>query len=246
MSNSFSPTEAQTRERLIDPALRKAGWDVNNPDQVRIEIPVDDFDPAAWQALDAKLKRLQDAGVPYNVKLPSGICDYALYRPDGDIIAVVEGQAHQRGSPPGPGPDRVLRPRDRQAAGLCPLCPHDQRPPHRLLGRGPRQPPPGVAGFFSPADLRNLLYLRDNRKPLTAVPINQAITDRPYQLEAIKRLCGAFEEGKKRRALLVMATGTGKTRVASLADLFMRANQAQDPVRRRLRRPGSPGADRGL
>jgi type I site-specific restriction endonuclease len=84
--------EAQTRRDLIDPALHRAGWDVNNPDQVRIEIPVDGFDPSAWGALEAELRRLQEAGVPYDVELPAGVCDYALYRPNGEIIAVVEAK----------------------------------------------------------------------------------------------------------------------------------------------------------
>jgi predicted type IV restriction endonuclease len=44
--------EARTRKELIDPALVKAGWDVNNQDQVRIEIPVDGFDPQAWATLE--------------------------------------------------------------------------------------------------------------------------------------------------------------------------------------------------
>jgi type I restriction enzyme R subunit len=85
-------TEAQTRKQLIDPALQKAGWDVNNPDQVRIEIPVDGFDPQAWQRLEAKLKRLKDVGASYDIELPSGVSDYALYRPNGEIIAVVEAK----------------------------------------------------------------------------------------------------------------------------------------------------------
>ena len=55
-----SPTEAQTRADLIDPALEQAGWDLANPDQVGIEIPVDGFDPAAWQALETELRRLRD------------------------------------------------------------------------------------------------------------------------------------------------------------------------------------------
>lgn len=84
-----NPTEAQVRAQLIDPALKKAGWDVSNPDLVRIEIPVDDVDPAAWQILKGKFK---EAGVTYQVGLPAGVCDYALYRPDGDIIAVVEAK----------------------------------------------------------------------------------------------------------------------------------------------------------
>jgi type I restriction enzyme R subunit len=84
-----------------------------------------------------------------------------------------------------------------------------------------------VYGFFSPADLDNLLYLRQNQTPLTEAPINMGITDRVYQQEAIRRVCEAFEQGR-RKALLVMATGTGKTRVAmSLVDIFLRTNQAR-------------------
>jgi hypothetical protein len=49
--NLFNPNEAKTRKDLIDPALQKAGWDVNNPDQVGLEIPVDGSDPKAWAAI---------------------------------------------------------------------------------------------------------------------------------------------------------------------------------------------------
>ena len=87
-----NPSEAKTRKGLIDPALKKAGWDINNPDQVGIEIPVDEFDPQAWRALEAKLRRLRETGVVYDVELPKGVSDYVLYRPDGDIIAVVEAK----------------------------------------------------------------------------------------------------------------------------------------------------------
>jgi type I restriction enzyme R subunit len=85
-----------------------------------------------------------------------------------------------------------------------------------------------VAGFFTPADLERLKFLRQNRRPLEATSINSSIVDRSYQHEAIRRLAEAFA-ANKRRALLVMATGTGKTRVAmALIDVFLRANQAQN------------------
>jgi type I site-specific restriction endonuclease len=85
-------SEAQTRKDLIDPALEKAGWDVHDPAQVGTEIPVDGFDPQAWKTLDARLNRLREAGVPYDAELPRGVCDYALYQPNGEIIAVVEAK----------------------------------------------------------------------------------------------------------------------------------------------------------
>ena len=87
-----NPTEAQTRRNLIDPALEQAGWDLDNRDQVGFEIPVDDVDPAAWQALEVELRRLRDQGVAYDVPLPAGITDYALYRENGEILAVVEAK----------------------------------------------------------------------------------------------------------------------------------------------------------
>ena len=84
--------EAKTRRELIDPALKKAGWDVKNPAQVGLEIPVDGFDLLAWQMLERQLKQLRDSNAPLSAELPSGISDYSLYRPNGEIIAVVEAK----------------------------------------------------------------------------------------------------------------------------------------------------------
>jgi len=223
-----SLSEARTRKGLIDPALKKAGWDVNNPDQVGIEIPVDDFEPQAWRALEARLRRLRETGVVYETELPKGISDYVLYRPDGDIIAVVEAKRTS------------IDPRLAQAQTefyVQGIARRQDFAPFAFMTNGYRTEfwdvghanPRQVAGFFSPADLDNLFYIRQNQTPLTGAPINLKITDRPYQLEAMQRLCDAFENKKKRKALLVMATGTGKTRVAmSLADIFMRTNQARN------------------
>jgi type I restriction enzyme R subunit len=219
-------TEAKTRKELIDPALHKAGWDVENPDQVGIEIPVDGFDPAAWQRLEVNLRRLREAGVPYDAELPAGVSDYALYRPNGEIIAVVEAKRTS------------INPRLARAQTEFYVTELEKRQSFRPFGfmtngreihfwdvgqANPRE----VQGFFSPLDLENRLYLRRHQTPLTGATINTAITDRAYQLQAIRRVSEAFEQGK-RKALLVMATGTGKTRVAmSLVDVFLNSNQAR-------------------
>jgi type I restriction enzyme R subunit len=69
---------------------------------------------------------------------------------------------------------------------------------------------------------------RSTRKPLATIDIDEKIVERFYQTRAIRRVGEAFEQDQLRRALLVMATGSGKTRtVIALSDQLMRANWAR-------------------
>ena len=228
------PTEAKTRKELIDPALLRAGWNVDDPNQVGLEIPVDGFDPTARQALQEKLQRIRaSGGVTYHLETPKGVSDYVLYRPNGEIVGVVE--AKRTSTDPRLAQTQAefyvseiakrqsFRPFAFMTNGQSIYFLEDLTGLGNLSGLARRE----VQGFFSPDDLENQLFIRENRLPFAAVPINPKITDRPYQQEAIRRVCEAFEQGK-RRALIVMATGTGKTRVAmSLIDLMLRADQAR-------------------
>ncbi len=197
--------EAQTRARQIDPQLRAADWKLNDHTQVRLEVPVDGYDAEPW----------------------NGVTDYCLYDASGNVLAVVEAKRCTRNAREA---DEQLRHYVTEIAKKQPFAPFG------FMANGhdiwfwevglahPRL----VAGFFPPADLERLKFLRQNRRPLEATPINGSIVDRPYQHEAIRRIAEAFA-GNKRRALLVMATGTGKTRVAmALIDVFLRAGQAQN------------------
>lgn len=84
-----------------------------------------------------------------------------------------------------------------------------------------------VSGVFAPSDLDRLDHIRAYGTPLATTQINTEIAGRVYQQEAIRRICETFTAGK-RRALLVMATGTGKTRTAmALIELFLQTNQAK-------------------
>jgi type I restriction enzyme R subunit len=220
------PTEAKTRKELIDPALVRAGWDVSDPARVGLEIPVDGFDPMAWQLLHRKLAQIRASGGAYELETPKGVSDYVLYRPNGEIMAVVEAKRTS------------TDPRLAQAQAefyVSEIAKRQSFAPFAFMTNGERiyflEDLTGlgnlsgltkreVQGFFSPDDLENQLFLRRNRLPFAAVPINTVITDRPYQQEAIRRVCEAFDRGR-RRALIVMATGTGKTRVAmSLVDVL--------------------------
>ena len=86
-------------------------------------------------------------------------------------------------------------------------------------------PPRQVQGFYKKPELELLIQRRSSRRPLATAEINSAIVERYYQTRAIRRIGEAFEQDNDRKALVVMATGAGKTRtVIALSDLLMRCN----------------------
>jgi type I restriction enzyme R subunit len=201
----MSPNEAQTRARHIDPQLRAADWKLDDHTQVLREVPVDGYDAEPW----------------------NGITDYCLYDASGDVVAVVEAKRTSRHA----------READAQLLHyVTEIAKKQAFAPFGFMANGHdiwfwevgQVNPRPIAGFFTPGDLERLKFLRENRLPLEATAINNAIVDRPYQHEAIRRVAEAFATNR-RRALLVMATGTGKTRtIMALIDVFRRANQAQN------------------
>ncbi|HXG88452.1 MAG TPA: DEAD/DEAH box helicase family protein [Vicinamibacterales bacterium] len=197
--------EFQTRIRHIDPQLRAAGWKLSDRTQVRLEVPVDGYDADPW----------------------NGVTDYCLYDASGNVLAVVEAKRATR-SP---------READEQLRHyVIEIAKKQSFAPFGFMANGQNiwfwevglANPRLLAGFFTPADLERLKFLRQNRLPLETTPISNSIVDRPYQHEAIRRVAEAFA-ANQRRALLVMATGTGKTRTTmALIDVFLRAHQAQN------------------
>lgn len=222
---THDPNEAITRQFLIDPALSKAGWNVNDTNSVGREIPADGFDLVAWAALRARLRDAEARPLD-PINLPSGICDYALYRSNGHVLAVVEAKRTST------DPQLAQAQAEFYVEEIARRQPFK---PFAFLANGldtffldaGATPKRQVTGFFSADDLERLLYLREHKLPLSDTPINTRITDRAYQQEAVRRVCETFDAGQ-RRALLVMATGTGKTRTAmSLVDVLLRSNQAR-------------------
>lgn len=153
------PNEAKTRKELIDPALKKAGWDINNPEQVGTEIPVDGTDAQAWAITK---KRIKETNGAYNVELPTGISDYALYRSNGDIIAIVEAKKTS------------IDPRLAQTQAEFYVSQIEKRQsfrPFAFMTNGidiyfldaHQANKRLVSGFFSPTDLENLLFIRQHR-----------------------------------------------------------------------------------
>lgn len=195
-------SEYATRQRYIDLDLKLMGWQLEGVDaDVRQEYPVEGM-----------------AGKPGQ----KGKADYVLFGRDGLPLAVVE--AKKTSKDPNSG---------RRQAVLYADC------LERKFGRRPMMfttngfetyfwddktaPQRQVSGIFSKSDLQKLMNRREERKNLDEIPIDDRITDRYYQKEAIRAVCDNITKGY-RKNLLVMATGTGKTRTASsLTDVLSRA-----------------------
>jgi type I restriction enzyme R subunit len=199
-----SINEATTRSAHIDPDLARAGWNLSDRTQVRLEVPVDGYEATPW----------------------NGITDYCLYEAGGQVIAVIEAKRTSRNPREG---EEQLRHYVDEIAKRQPFRPFGFMTNGLLtyfwdVGEAhPRL----VAGMFSPADLDRLRFIRENSLPPATLAINSAIAGRPEQQEAIRRVSETFATGR-RRALLIMATGTGKTRTTmALVDLYLRARTAQ-------------------
>jgi type I restriction enzyme R subunit len=204
MPQTMDLNEAQTRAAEINPQLERADWNLADHTQVRFEVPVTGYDPTPW----------------------NGFTDYCLYDADGSVIAVIEAKKTARNPREGEEQLRQYVDEITRKQGVAPFGFMTNGLHHYFWEVGLAHPRM-VAGFFTPDDLRRLRFIRNNRKPLGSAPINNAIVERSYQLEAIRRVAEAFEAGR-RRTLLVMATGTGKTRTTmGLIDIALQTSSAQ-------------------
>ena len=203
---TFTPddlTEFETRKKFIDVDLKEMGWQFDGPEaDVQEEYPVENM-----------------AGV---VGQP-GLVDYVLFGKDGLPLAVIEAKRTSRD--PNDGRTQAVQYAD------CLERKFGRRPMMFTTNgfetyfwddaTGPQRP---VSGIFSREDLQKLMNRRTQRLKLETVAIDDKITDRYYQKEAIRAVCQQLEQGF-RKHLLVMATGTGKTRTASsLTDVLSRGN----------------------
>ncbi len=195
--------EAATRDLFIDKLLIEAGWDPKAPGVT--EVPL--------------------VGMPNPTG--EGFADYVLWGADGKPLAVVEAKATRHDPAKG-----------RQQAKLYADCleqMHGQRPVtfytngyEHWIWDDTAHPPREVAGFYRRDELELLVQRRTTRRRLADAPVNGEIVGRYYQTRAIRRIAEAFEEENRRKALVVMATGAGKTRtVIALCDLLMRCNWAK-------------------
>ncbi|MFN3869752.1 MAG: DEAD/DEAH box helicase family protein, partial [Hyphomicrobiaceae bacterium] len=196
-------SEAETRDYFIDLLLKEAGW------------PLD-------QARD---REFEVSGMPN--KEGKGFVDYVLWGDDGKPLGLVEAKRTRRDARVGQQQAKLYADCLKRQFGQRPLIFYSNGYEHWLWD-DTHYPPRAVKGFYKKAELELAIQRRSTRKPLAAAEIDPAIVERHYQTRAIRRIAEAFERDHDRKALVVMATGAGKTRtVIALCDLLMRCNWAK-------------------
>lgn len=207
-------TEAQTRSQLIDQQLAKSGWNVKDPMQVVEEFDIPTELPEAVQE-----PRTGYEGHQFS--------DYVLLGKDGKPLAVVEAKKSSGDAATGrEQAKQYCYNIQKQLGGELPFCFYANGL-ETFFWDLENYPPRKVVGFPTRDDLERYQYIRRNRKPLTQELINTDIAGRDYQIRAIRAVLEGIEQ-KKREFLLVMATGTGKTRTCiALVDALMRSGHAE-------------------
>jgi len=193
-------SEAETRKRYIDLDLKEAGWVIGKDCLEEIEV----------------------AGMPN--KAGVGYVDYVLYGSDGLPLAVLEAKKTSV--------DTIVGSQQAKLYADCLQNQYNRRPiiftsngfEVYLTDDCAGYPRRRVSGVFTKDEIQLMVDRRSQLKPLENIEINDAITDRPYQREAIVRVCESITS-KHRKMLIVQATGSGKTRVSiSIVDVLRRHN----------------------
>ena len=202
-----SITEAETRHAYIDVYLEEAGWEVLEiegamlPGKACVEIKVE--------------------GMPNNTG--EGFCDYVLYGRDLKPLAVIEAKKTSVGPEKGRQQVKLYGECLEKKYGYTPILYYTNG--YQIWCIDGFYPSRQVRAFHTLEELERLIQRR-GRKSLRDIDlqINRDIAGRDYQITAVTKICEKFSD-RKRAGLLVMATGTGKTRtVISLVDVLERHN----------------------
>lgn len=193
--------EAETREYLIDVELRRAGWTLEAPRDREFTV-----DPMP----DGK----------------KGRADYVLWGDDGKPLAVVEAKRTTVDADAGRRQAELYAQGLETMFGRRPLIFYTNGHKTGFWDDHPSfgYPPRAVSGFYTKDELERLIRRRDSRQALATSDVKDTVAGRYYQKRAIGKIFEHFLS-KRRKALLVMATGTGKTRTAiALVDVLQRSN----------------------
>lgn len=221
VSDIILPThmsEADTRTIYIDLYLKEAGWEVVPP-SVKITLS-NGVEKLCGSVIPGKACceiKVEGMGNQSGV----GFCDYVLYGADGKPLAIVEAKSIEHEALVGAEQVKEYGECMKAQYGYVPVLYYTNG--YEIYVVDGLYPSRRVMAFHSMEELEYIIQRR-NRNDITDLTIKDEITNRPYQKMAITKVCERFN-AKFRRSLLVMATGTGKTRVAiSLVDVLLRNN----------------------
>lgn len=205
LPDTHNYNEADTRKYIIDLLLREAGWEVGK--NAKVEVPVQDMPSPSG----------------------AGAVDYVLYGDDGKALAIIEAKRSMAGPEQGQQQAKLYADSLEKQTGFRPVIFYTNG--HTtMLWDDLRAPPRQVQGFYTAKELQLTISRRAQNQQgssLSDLTVNAAIVERAYQVRAIRAMSNAFERGD-RAGLLIMATGTGKTRTAiALVDVLMQANMVQ-------------------
>ena len=197
-------SEAETRRMYIDLMLKEAGWDI---------LEADGLIQPSKACIEVELEGMPNA---HEV----GFADYVLFGSNGKPLAVIEAKRTSVSPTKGKHQAELYADCIEKKYGVRPVIYYTNGFQTYIID-GLGYPPRRLFSFHTEADLERMLQKR-NRKGISDFTVNDNITDRYYQKTAIKAVCEHYNS-KHRKGLLVMATGTGKTRVAiSLVDVLKR------------------------
>lgn len=193
-------SEAETRDHLIDLLLREAGWPLG----------------------DARDREFRVMGMPTDSGV--GFVDYVMWGDDGKPLGLVEAKRTKRSHHEGQHQAKLYADCLEAQFGQRPVIFCSNGYEHQIWD-DQMYPPRSIQGFLTKDELQLIVQRRTTRASLAAAEINTDIVERYYQTRSIRRIGEAFEQDRDRKALVVMATGAGKTRtVIALCDLLMRCN----------------------
>lgn len=197
-------SEAETRKKYIDVALREAGWVIGG--NCTVEEPVN--------------------GMPNSTG--TGYVDYVLWGKDNLPLAVVEAKKASVDTMVGSQQAKLYADCIQNQYGRRPLIFTTNGFEFFYTNDYIGYPRREVSGFFTQDELQLEIDRRKQRKPLENIAISDHITNRPYQKEAVTAVCDAIAK-KHRKMLIVQATGSGKTRVSiSVVDVLRRHNYVKN------------------
>ena len=193
-------SEFKTRKLYIDVELKLAGWDFKKDVGEEVELH----------------------GMPNSSK--TGYADYVLYGDNGKPLAVVEAKKASVDADKGEHQAKLYADCLEKQYGVRPVIFYTNGFETFMLDDYNKYTSRRVYGFFKKDELQLMIDRRHSRKSLKSIEIKDSISNRYYQKEAITAACEDLEN-RKRKLLLVMGTGTGKTRTAiSLVDVLCRHN----------------------